>query len=98
VGSVERFETLFHGQSRAEHSEERDRRLALTRVVVPLVRDVDVVRLDVEDELVLGPLFLEGFLILDFGGVHLVARAVNLIHRQQGSRHAAARAEKLAAA
>ena len=41
---------------------------AVLRVVVPLARDVNVVRLHVEDELVLGPVLLERLRVIDLLG------------------------------
>ena len=61
-----------------------------------LLRDVDVVRLHVEDELVLGPLLLEGLRVVDLVGADLVAVAEDLVEREQRGGHAAAAAEEVA--
>src|SRR5262249_40451531 len=68
------------------------------RVVVPLPADVDVVGLDVEDELVLGPLLGERLLVADLLGRDLVAVAEDLVEGEQGRRHAAAGAQEVAPA
>ena len=66
------------------------------RLVVPLTADVDMVGLHVEDELVLGPFFLERLGVLDLFGVDLVAVAEDLVEGQQRGGHAAAAAEEVA--
>ena len=99
VGAVEQLQALFDDSARGRSMlEEAQHRLAVRRVVVPLAADIDVMRLHVEDELVLGPFLLEGLLILDLVGGDLVAVAEDLVERQQRRRHAAAGAEEVAAA
>ena len=61
--------------------EERLDPAAGRRLVVPLVADVDVMGLHVEDELVLGPVFLEGLGVVDLFGVDLVGIAEDLVER-----------------
>ena len=52
--------------------------------------DVDVVGLNVEDELILGPMFLEGLGVVDLLGVDLVAVAEDLVESHERGGHAAA--------
>src|SRR5205823_3171159 len=70
--------------------------LAVLGVLVPLTADVDMMGLDVEDKLVLGPALGEGLLIADLVGTHLVAGAEDLVESHQRRRHAAAGAEEAA--
>src|ERR1051326_7809464 len=55
-----------------------------------------MVRLHVEDELVLRPFLGVGFLVFDFGSIDVKAIAENLVQRQQSGGHTATGAEKLA--
>ena len=55
-------------------------------------------RLHVEDELLLRPFLLKRFLIVQLGGVHLVAIAKHLVEGHQRRCHAAAGTQKVAAA
>ena len=81
---------------RSEHAEEVGDALAVVGVVVPLLGHVDVVRLDVEDELVLGPLLLEGLRVLRLGRRDLVEVAEDLVHGEQRRRHARPGAQEVA--
>ena len=80
----------------AEHEEEVLDTAAGRRFVVPFMADVDVVGLHVEDELVLGPFFLERLGVLDLVGVDFIAVAEDLVERQQSGGHAAAASEEVA--
>ncbi len=80
----------------AKHQEEIANAATGGRLVVPLMADVDVVGLNIEDKLILGPLFLERLGILDLVGGDLIAVAEDLVERQEGGGHAAAAPEEIA--
>src|SRR5262249_44288310 len=98
VRPVEQIETLFDVQAWAKGLKESQRRLAVGRVIVPFACHVHVMCLYVEDELVLGPLLRKGFLVLDFGSVHFVAIAEDLVERHECRSKAAATTEEVAPA
>jgi hypothetical protein len=79
-----------------EPKKERLDPLAGDGVVVPLLAHVDVMGLDVEDELVLGPAFLKCLGVFDFVGFDLIAIAEDLVQGQERRSHPAAAPEEVA--
>src|SRR5262249_11114347 len=99
VSTIEQFEALLGGAGEGpQQAEEGEHATAVGRIVIPLATDIDVVCLDVEDELVLGPLFLECLLVGDLLGADLVDIAEYLVEGEQGRCHTAAGAQEVAAA
>src|SRR5438105_4870703 len=97
--SVEQIEAALHVfREWPQVAKELQHLLAVGCVVVPLSADVDVVGLHVEDELILGPFFLEGLLVFDFGRAYVIAIAEHLVQGQQCGGGAAAGAQEVAAA
>src|SRR5262249_34052224 len=96
--AVEQIERHLRRASAAQHAQEAQHRLTLFGLLVPVVANIDVMRLYVENELVLGPFLLEGFLVLDLVGGDLVDRTENLIEGRERRGHAAGGAKEIAPA
>src|SRR5262249_23180755 len=95
MSPVEQLQLILHGLAFVpQRHEEGQGLLAVGRRVIPLAAYIDVVRLHIENELILGPLLFVRFLIFYFGSVHGKAVAEDLVQSEQSSGHAAARSEK----
>jgi hypothetical protein len=96
MGAVELLQGIRDPlEGRTKNLKESRGRSAGGGIVVPFFADIDMVRLDIEDELVLGPFLCKCFLVLGFGGIDFETGTEDLIERQERGRHPTARAHKI---
>src|SRR5262245_58027684 len=95
--AVELLQRVLHtGLAAAEQAQEVGDALAVVGLVT-LGGDVDVVGLDIEDELVLGPFLLEGLRVLGLLGADLVEGAEDFVEGEERRGGAAGTVEEPAA-
>ena len=77
MGPVQLLQAISDAFRRPKHAKETLGRSTARGVVIPFATHIDVVSLNVENELVLGPFLLEGFLIESLGSVDVNRCTIN---------------------